>query len=573
MESQVKAAGLIGRLLPWALLFSFTAPSGAQGQVSVKPEEGAAQIELRKTPLKTRQYQGKTVEGEERVISRGDSLWKILIQDKGLAERRFDRYLIIIGSLNPHIKKPDVLRVGDTIFIPIRPDEILGIQLPPGKGETRVYRVRQGDYLYKILREQFGIQEKREIRNAFDRVRELNPGKKNWNLLFVGESILFPGEEKAPAVAQPEPAKPMEVVGLDYGHKLRVQENLHLLEQIVGALGNEVRRGGEEVVPLKEGTVYLDRDSYPVVHNPKLDQRVILDLEGKIPASLKSKLEAPATTAPVVSAKKGASLHDTVSHLLSRLGFQSLPANRPVVIQDKGVGLQVKGEWMVTAPQESGGKQEVFIISLTDSPGRTPDYLKDYLSIRGMSLKEILLPPPPSFSPSLMLAGAERKAEGQFETWPRDKVALIDAFLKSHQISFSSSRQVSVPLREGIRLDTRIDRLFEHGGRKVGLLFRSVGVDVRKGLQEKEGIRAIEIDVFSLSTRELIARLFEALGERASYQEHRFAGAGGGARDKLVLTVAGFFLPSRSLLVTDRDIPKDLRRFFADKGLRVVQFQ
>lgn len=545
----------------------------SQEQSSGRREEKPAQLQLRKTPFKARDYQGKTVEGEERVINRGDSLWRILIQEKGLSEKRFNRYLVIIGSLNPHLKTPNLLQVGQTIFIPVRPDEILGIEASSAKGgETKIYRVKRGDYLYKILREQFRLQEKKEIRSAFEQVKGLNPGKKNWNILLIGEDILFPTPGKSATVPAVEPPKPMDVVGLDYGRKIPIQENLQLLEQVITALGNEVQRGGEEVLPLQEGTVRIDRDSYPVVRNPKIKQKVILDTGGKIPPSLRSKLEAPGSSTPVVSAKKGDSLHDTVSHLLSRLGYQSLPANRPVVIHDGGVGLQVKGEWMVTAPEDSSGKQEVLIINLTDLSGKTPDYLRDYLSLKGMNLKEILLPSAPLSSPSVASGGGRQVTGNPIESWPGDKGALVDALLKNYEITFSSAQQLSVSLREGIRLDTKIDRLFDLGGKKVALLFHAVGEEVKRALLEREGIRAVEVDIQSLSSREVVSRLLEILGERTAYREHRFPAVEGGVRDKMVLSVSGFFLANRSLLLTDREIPKGLQRFFAEKGLRVVRF-
>lgn len=577
MEGKMKSVRwnkLAALALTVSLVLFSPALSGAAEQSSGGQEEQAAQLRLRKTPLKTREYGGKTVEGEERVVTRGDSLWRILIQEKGLSEKRFSRYLVVIGSLNPRLKKPDILQVGQTIFIPIRPDEILGIEVPTtAKGEPKVYRVKQGDYLYKILREQFGIQERKEIRSAFDQVKELNPSKKNWNILFVGEAVLFPGAGKAETMPAQEAAKPAESVGLDYARKLPAQENLQLLEQVMAALGNEMQRGGEEVVPLQEGTIRIDRDSYPVIRNPKANQRVILDTAGKIPSSLKSKLEASGSATPVVAVKKGDSLHDAVSGLLSRLGYQSLPSNRPVEIHDGGVGVQVRGEWMVAAPEESGGKQEVIVINLTDVSGKTPDYLRDYLSLKGMSLKEILLPAPPLPSPPASPAGKGPTAGKPIERWPRDQGALIDSLLKSYGITFAGAQQISVPLREGIRMETKIDRLFELGGRKIGLFFRVLGEEAKRALQEREGIRAVEIDLASLSSRELISRMLELLGDKTIYREHRFSAVEGAARDKMVLTVAGFLLANRSLLLTDREVPKDVQGIFAEKGLRLVQFQ
>lgn len=545
---------------------------GHSGQEPIKePAQETGQLSLRKT-VTARGYQGRTVEGEERVAGPGDSLWRILIQEKGLSEKEFHRYFLLISSLNPHLKKLGVLRVGDTIFIPIRPDEILGIQAPSGKGETKVYRVKQGDHVYKILRRQFGLEENKDFHTALTQVKQLNPRKKNWDLIFVGEAILFPGRAQAARVVAGEPEKPLEIGGSDYAQKLPAQENLLLLEQVMGALGNETNRGGEEVLSLQGGIVRIDRDAYPVIHNPKVAQKVILDLGGKIPPSLQTKLGEQNPAPSIVSVKKGASLHETVNSLLSRLGFQSLPSNRPVVMQDRGVGFQVKGEWMVTAPEQSDGRQEVFIISLTDTQGRTPDYLRDYLSFKGMHLKEILLPSAPLSPISLSLGTQGQVAGVQVETWPRERKALVDAFLKSYSISFATDRQLSVSLREGIRLDTTLDRLFELGGKRFGIFFRAAGDEVRKALEEREGIQTIELELAALSSRELISRLLLGLGERAPYQEHRFPAVEGIVKDRLVLSVSGFFLPQRSLLLTDRDIPKDLLRFFSDRGLRVVYF-
>ena len=579
MEGAIKPMALKGSLslvLPLFFAISFTELSDSQELPTGSQVEEKGQLRLRKT-VKTRDYQGKAVEGEERVVGAGDSLWRILIQEKGLSEKRFGRYLLLIGSLNPDLKRLDVLRVGDTIFIPTRPDEILGIQLVSGKAETKVYRVKRGDYLYKILRQQFGIQEEKQIHSAVSQVKELNPRKKNWNLLLVGEAILFPGKVSAPSVAAAPTVKPaaesVEIVGLDYGRKLPVGENLALLSQVVGALGSETNREGEETLPLQEGMIRIDRNVFPIIHNPKLARKVVLDLEGKMPASIRANVEAQGAGTGVVPVKKGASLHEAANSLLSHLGFQSLPQNQPIVIQDAGVGLQVKGEWMVTTPEESGGRQEIWIISLTDLAGKSPDYLTEYLSLKGMNLKEILIPFSPVSVASPSSGSRGQGATGQLERWPADKIALVDAFLQSYQISFSNDREISLSLREGIRMDTKVDRFFEFGGKKFALIFRPAGVDVKKGLEEKEGVRAVELDLSSLSSRNLISRLLDALGERAVYREHRFPAGEGGGRDRVVLTVHGFFLAHRSMLLTDREIPKGLELFFGEKGLRVIYFQ
>ena len=86
-----------------------SAPAGAE----------TAEIKLRKSVV-VREFQGREISGEERQIGRGDSLWRILIEEKGLPERRFRSYLVVIRGLNPQVKNLDVLHAGDKIFIPLR---------------------------------------------------------------------------------------------------------------------------------------------------------------------------------------------------------------------------------------------------------------------------------------------------------------------------------------------------------------------------------------------------------------------------------------------------------------------
>jgi general secretion pathway protein A len=73
--------------------------------------------------------------------------------------------------------------------------EIVSITFPAEvKSRRKRYRVREGDYLYSILRNQFGIETNDEMHDALNRVKELNVQKKNWDVLFVGEVLVFPGQ-------------------------------------------------------------------------------------------------------------------------------------------------------------------------------------------------------------------------------------------------------------------------------------------------------------------------------------------------------------------------------------------
>jgi hypothetical protein len=149
----------------------------------------------------------------------------------------------------------------------------------------------------------------------------------------------------------------------------------------------------------------------------------------------------------------------------------------------------------------------------------------------------------------------------------------VDAFLAEYGINFSGAGYFPVVLRDGIRMDAKVDRVFGYGGKRVVVSFKPFGEEVRAALQQGGSVRVVELDLPSMSSRELIARLLASVGESAAYREQRFQANERAAKDKLTLGVPGFYVAQKSLLLTDRQIPKELERFFAEKNLRVVRFQ
>ncbi|MBI4522898.1 MAG: hypothetical protein HY695_03680 [Deltaproteobacteria bacterium] len=572
MEGKVKNRRIrkAGMLLS-ILLLEILILTLASAQEGVQDKEAEAHLTLRKSSAE-RRYQDRVFEGEERVVSPGDSLWRILIEEKGLPEERFGLYLGIIGGLNPHIKNLNILPVGATLFIPARPDDVPGVSIADKNAVARLYRARPGDYLYKVLREQLGVKTLPEIREALKQVKDLNPEKKDWATLNAGETLLLPERKAARRDATMQPERPAVIVGSGFGKRLAARENLTLLEQVMESLGNELQRAGEESVSLRQGNARIDRKAYPVFYNPKTDRKVFLDLEEKISASLESELQGAGSRLSVVTIKPGVSLHDAVNQLLSRLGFEFLPSDRPVVVQEGAVGLRVQGDWMVIQPEKSDDGK-IMAICLTDSNNRTPEYLQAYLATKGAILNEIVIPSKGSSSPARAVQNPYGEPDSSIQTWRGNNSELVDAILGHYKISPVNDHKISVAIREGIELDARVDRLFEFQGRRLALFFQPVPEDLKETLQKHERTVTVELDLRSLGRRELIARLLETLEKRSNYEEHRFSVMGGLNRDRLVVTIRGFYLPGQSLLITDGQIPDSLKRLFVEKGLRVVYYE
>lgn len=440
-------------------------------------------------------------------------------------------------------------------------------------GETKTYRVQRGDYVYRILRREFETASDEELAVLFNRLKQLNPGKKNWNLLIVGEAVLLPGK---PAASPPKAALESRAANPPGGPaaaELAAVNSMSLIHHAASAVGGRSESEGEEIVTLPEGSVFLDRKLFPIVTGPFAKRRVILDPGRQLPAFLRSALENRKEGLTVLSIGKEATLRDTVEQLLARLGFDLLPANRPVTVQDGGAALLIRGDWMAVAPMEAGHGLTVWIINLTDEPAMYPASVKSYLSRRGISLTEIAAP---------LGAEADRVSVSAVDPGdagprpvpaipPAGKANLLDAVLRELGIPFESGREFSITWAEGIRMQLRVDRYFEHKDASFGLLFGASGQPIKSSLTG--GMRLIEMDLEKLSSRDLVARVLSLIGESAPYREHSFPFGRGRRSDRLVLNASGFFLPHRSLFITDRKIPEDLKTLFSEKGMKVAYFQ
>lgn len=443
-------------------------------------------------------------------------------------------------------------------------------------GETKTYRVQRGDYVYKILRREFEAARDEELAVLFNRLKQLNPGKKNWNLLIVGEAVLLPGKAaesppKAGVELRESPA-PSPPGGVGAG-QLAAADSLSLIYQVASAVGGQSDFEGEEIVTLPEGSVFLDRRLFPIVASPFGKRKVVLDPGRQLPEFFRSALENQKEGLTVLSIRKEATLREAVEQLLARLGFELLPENRPVAVQDGGVALLIRGDWMVMAPIEAGPAMNVWVVNLTNEPGTFPASVKTYLLRKGITLAE-MAPPPRAGVDRVSVSAVDRgnpESRTEHGILPAGKADLLDALLRELSIPFESGREFSMTWGEGIRMQLKVDRYFEFKDAKLGLLFAASGQPIKSSLTG--GLRLIEMDLEKISARDLVARLLSLIGEPAPYREHSFPFGRGRSGDRLVLNTSGFFLPHRSLFITDRKIPEDLKGLFSEKGMKVAFFQ
>ena len=84
-------------------------------------------------------------------------------------------------------------------------------------------------------------------------------------------------------------------------------------------------------------------------------------------------------------------------------------------------------------------------------------------------------------------------------------------------------------------------------------------------------MKVVELDLSTMSPKEIITRILGELRDQTVYREHKFS-AGTGNKDRIDISTAGFWLRNRSIFLTDRQIPRSLHRSFFEKGLELVYF-
>jgi hypothetical protein len=300
-----------------------------------------------------------------------------------------------------------------------------------------------------------------------------------------------------------------------------------------------------------------------------LDQKVLLDAEGKIPAGVRRKLAAAPNVTPVFSLTHGITVREAVSELLARLGFQPLGTGQPLVTREDGLSFEAKGDWMALAPEQSNRPQEVFIVNIAEEGDEISEYLRAQLGASGLHVKEVSLS---SARGALATAVPSVNPMRPPATWPDDKAQMVDAMLSMYGVVFNVSEALRITI-EGGGIEIVADRGFDLRGRRTAIFFRPLPSEWKQLLHEKLRVNVVELDLAALTARELIARLSAELGEQADYREHRFHAAAGARSDKVMIAAKGFLLAQPGVFVTDTVIPHGYHRFFFERGLAIVYFR
>lgn len=282
---------------------------------------------------------------ENKVIEKGDTLWKIMVEEYGVSEEALPTLIEAFRDMNPGVR-PEMIYAGSELKIPFKVEQKLstrGGSLPP-KGKS--HRVEAGESLWKILKKDYGMSDD-EIKASLAAVAEANPRVRDLNKIYVGQLLVIPFERK-------------DEQGEEDGETEGLPNNFLSVLEVLSELRCSLMTEGETFIPLERGrTVRLDAADFPVVTGPS-GKKLILDPDKRLSASLAQSIEK-IWGYPVIMGVEG-SPGEYLGKILIKLDFHELSHGSRSISLGQGVRMVADVRWSVIPTPEDlwEGKVHLF---------------------------------------------------------------------------------------------------------------------------------------------------------------------------------------------------------------------
>jgi len=453
------------------------------------------------------------------VVKKGDWIFDIIRKNFGGSEKDIVKILQQVKHLNPKIKNLHKIAPGQKIVLPQKNivsgavHAALPVKKAAPQGKTgRVnssaqqekmspYVVKEGDSLSEIVQRELHASYD-EIYQIMRTVKRLNPNLTNINSLYPGQKLLLPLGKKAeaPAIAPKRvmreekkerkivirkmtPEKKTAVAAVKVEATVTPQKQLTALRYILTRVNGAVISDGNYFIPLfPSGQITINCPIVPVVEFDD-GMTVLLDVNHRLPASLKRVVEATWKNYRIVRLGKTQSLPSIVKTVINAskeysfadVGtFKTVGSTPPVkIFIDQIVSRQTRG----------GAKPYSFGIRSVE--GRSlllPADIREYVDREGFEIIELV---------------GESDVAGNTETFPDMDVpvlpsgtrqVLIESVLVA--LGYAPERDAEVKIynmkEHGFTLSVKVDLLVKTDTATVILHSKKMPVEFTDVLKKKK---------------------------------------------------------------------------------------
>lgn len=472
-------------------------------------KEDTAQIKLRKTAITTNKLYTYTVK-------EGEDISTIIRRIPGVREKDISKNYQLIKELNPDIPDLENLEAGQLLVIPGKPEiaseeKIVEQTRPTAKTESKItpppapkappkqytepvkpkpvkayiaaekpvptkkkiYKIKRGDTLYKIIRRELKVSEI-EIPQNVKFIKSINPHIRNVNRIYTGTVIKLPGKTvfvKTPdqfetstrvMASTPEKSSQLEKIIEVKDRKVMPPEaRLAVLKQVIGQMNGTIATTGSYYLPIpKAGQVTIDCAQIPVVEFDD-NTTVFIDLDNRAHANLKKMIGDNWTNYSLVKVNK----EDDVISILNKVingtkNYNMTKSEKPLTVGALPP-VEVAVDWIIS---KSGSPQPIQTIrSIDENNLLLPKSIKNYYQKNGLIINEI------SEESGLVGKPEELYSLPPIPVFPRESAQEFSYALVT-ALGFAAERDIDIQLfdtvKDGFNLSIKADVLVTKGDKK-----------------------------------------------------------------------------------------------------------
>lgn len=522
---------------------------------------------------------GKKVLTETYTVKDGDHLWQLFRERELLENRNLAELLSVLKKLNSSLENIDLIHPGQKIIIPLAISPVKGLSFTAEAGPVETvslesldgidleeYVVEQGDSIIKIVEDLYEIPQQELYNEYLTRLKQLNPGIKDLNIVHPGEKIKLPiyspkvvrqPIKEAQPVSEPMTEEQKEGIGVVAGQ----------LAEILTSMGEQWLQTGEHFFPLKTGgQLKLNAESYPIIEL-KSGKKVIVDLYNDLPERMGNLITSNWDNYGIVHVESNDDLEKAFNRITAACGYKKIYGSGEPLVLGGEIPLRITADSIIEREQGSAsGKNRIAVINfLDDDEARNPDVIISYLESLGIKVVDY---------PALK----ERTEVNYYEQDiidSRDDVrSLIDTLLEISGQDYSADKELPVYAngQGDYNLVIKADFSVNISGRDYIIDLSGLGKDVINLLEERRFM------VHSISSgdspSDIVTGVFDFLGIRYDTGQHKFFSINGPETRNIILDVRGITFRDSNLknvFATSLRMSRELILFLNMNGYRVLQ--
>lgn len=442
-------------------------------QPALAKKEDTAQIKLKKTAVPAKKLYTYTVK-------KGDTLSIILRNIPGITEDDLYNNYQIVKELNPDLANPNNLEIGQSLILPGRPATERDDVSSAGKvssAESKSYRIKRGDTLYKIIRREIEVSRKK-IPQTLRSIKAMNPHIRNVNRIYPGTIVKLPGRtvyvpppEQTPiteldvATFLERPAQPEKIIELKEKQVMPAEARLALLKHVITQMNGTITTTGNYYLPIpKAGQVTIDCTQIPLIEFDD-NTMIFLDLENRAHNNLRKMLSNNWKNYFLVKVEKEDDALSILRKVINTTRDYRMTRSEKNLVVGDSPQVEIIVDWIIS---KSSSKQDApsaiqGLRMIYDDNLLLPNSVKNFTQSHGIAITEI------SEETGMVGKPEEIYALQPMPVFPMSTAGDFSYALVSH-LGMAAEKDVDVQIfdtvRDGFNLSIKADVLINSNDKK-----------------------------------------------------------------------------------------------------------